>query len=721
MSETLAELAVRITADAKGLQTALASVDKDVAGAGGKLEKETKTWQEQFKAIGIVATAAGASITVAMTKMIMSFADTGSELNDLSLKTGVSVEALSGLKYAAEQNGASLGTVEMAIRRVASAMQDAESDTSASSKAFSKLGISLKSLQGLKPEAQFLRIAGAIADIPDPMTKSAIAVDLFGRSGTDMLPMLSEGAAGLKKMMDAGVKLSGWTTAGAKSADALGDSFDTLKTSMSGVVNAVGASLAPMLQSISDMLVEITGGVMDWVKANPELSKALSTAAIAIGVFATGVGLASLAVKYLGTTVNLYFGGVLLAIGAAVAGITLLISWLGQAGGASKKLSDEQVAATEAQKQVDKDYFAAKRAGVERTTQTVIEGIRKEYGAAHDLSKSLIDMAYATRDANINAIRDEERVAELAHDNAISRANDEYRASLSKEERALQDQIDAIDKQTSAEDLALTRAEEQKRLATLTGTAHTEYAAQIARNELLRTREAEKDALRSKIQALRDETGSVVAELQKQRDAKIAAATASLTVTLNNIITEKAAEEQKLVEDVARLIKERDAKIASENDKLEAAKTRIKQEEFELESHREGELLKTIEFVNRLNAENAKVRNVEYTVFRREVTISGGGTAPSEGQNPPHNTSPITGYATGGIIPGAIGSPQLAIVHGGETVIPANESGQGNITLNISGPLFMEREDQMNNFVDKIRKGIQRSDRLRFGGAWDGR
>uniref|UniRef100_A0A6M3L0I6 Putative tail protein n=1 Tax=viral metagenome TaxID=1070528 RepID=A0A6M3L0I6_9ZZZZ len=79
----------------------------------------------------------------------------------------------------------------------------------------------------------------------------------------------------------------------------------------------------------------------------------------------------------------------------------------------------------------------------------------------------------------------------------------------------------------------------------------------------------------------------------------------------------------------------------------------------------------------------------------------------------------LPGYAKGGIVPGPIGAPQLATVHGGETIIPANES-IGGVTVNFTQPVFFDREDTLNKFVDMIRKGIQRQDRLRFGGAYNG-
>jgi len=67
-------------------------------------------------------------------------------------------------------------------------------------------------------------------------------------------------------------------------------------------------------------------------------------------------------------------------------------------------------------------------------------------------------------------------------------------------------------------------------------------------------------------------------------------------------------------------------------------------------------------------------------------------------------TPEIPGYASGGIVPGAIGQPQLAMVHGGETVIPAGGYGSG--TLNIK--LYLDGE-QLGNSVEK-----HLYDRLRY-------
>ncbi len=51
----------------------------------------------------------------------------------------------------------------------------------------------------------------------------------------------------------------------------------------------------------------------------------------------------------------------------------------------------------------------------------------------------------------------------------------------------------------------------------------------------------------------------------------------------------------------------------------------------------------------------------------------------------------ILGFAQGGIVPGAKGAPQLAVVHGGEEVIPVG--GSRGITININNPVVRNDSD----------------------------
>lgn len=76
-------------------------------------------------------------------------------------------------------------------------------------------------------------------------------------------------------------------------------------------------------------------------------------------------------------------------------------------------------------------------------------------------------------------------------------------------------------------------------------------------------------------------------------------------------------------------------------------------------------------------------------------------------------------FQHGGIVPGPIGQPQLAMVHGGEKIIPAGGT-TGDVVINFTQPVFMENEAMMGNFARQIYKHIERNQRIRFGGAYSG-
>ena len=69
------------------------------------------------------------------------------------------------------------------------------------------------------------------------------------------------------------------------------------------------------------------------------------------------------------------------------------------------------------------------------------------------------------------------------------------------------------------------------------------------------------------------------------------------------------------------------------------------------------------------------------------------------------------GFQTGGIVPGPIGSPQTAIVHGGEEIKPVVASeglgGGGGITLNVNIGTFIGSENDKRNLAEAIMKHME--------------
>jgi len=124
----------------------------------------------------------------------------------------------------------------------------------------------------------------ALAGVEDESIRAAIATDLFGRAGTQLLPMLVNGAEGLADMRqeahDLGIVFD---QEAANKAAAFNDALTKLKGSVSGVMITVGAFLVDALKPLIDFVTEAIKKFGDWSKEHPGLSKAITYTAVAIG------------------------------------------------------------------------------------------------------------------------------------------------------------------------------------------------------------------------------------------------------------------------------------------------------------------------------------------------------------------------------------------------------------------------------------------------------
>lgn len=316
-----------MAANASGIKAGRAYVS--VGTDESDLEKGLRSAEQRVKAFGQAITAIGAglagvgtAITTPFLAAAKSFADAGSALNDMSARTGVSVEALSALGHAATQTGTDLETVEGGIRKMQRALVAGSEENMAAAGTFASLGLSVERLSRLKPEQQFEAIAKTIGAIHDPTAKAGAAMQVFGKSGTALLPMIDDLAALTKEAKDFGLV---WTGEEAKKADALGDSLDLLKASLGRVVSVIGSALAPLLTEVATDLASASKYAIDFAKANgPLIVQAFK---IGVAVTAAGAGIVGLGIAISG--VGAVLGAMATGIGAVGAVMTALVSPIG--------------------------------------------------------------------------------------------------------------------------------------------------------------------------------------------------------------------------------------------------------------------------------------------------------------------------------------------------------------------------------------------------------
>lgn len=201
----------------------------------------------------IAATAAAAA-----TRTFANYADA---IGDMSNRTGASVKFLSEMGYAAKMSGSELEALEPALRNMQKGL------VSGSAKPMLKqLGLDAETLKAMSPEEQFLTIADSISRLASPAEKTAAAMAIFGKSGTALVPMLSEGRAEIEAMRqearDLGVSLD--NEAAAK-AGAFNDALDKVMIAGQGIANVIGTALAPMLTWLAEAMAKQVAGLGKWL------------------------------------------------------------------------------------------------------------------------------------------------------------------------------------------------------------------------------------------------------------------------------------------------------------------------------------------------------------------------------------------------------------------------------------------------------------------------
>ncbi|MFW5679521.1 MAG: hypothetical protein ACOC3D_04600, partial [Pseudomonadota bacterium] len=294
----------------------------------------------QVQRIGRRIAAVGATIAAGFGATAAVFAKVGDNLDKLSQRTGVSVESLSQLEFAADQTGSSLNDLGGALRRMNRRLGriTAGQGSSTQVNALEALGLSAERLEQLSPEQRLLAIADAVANFGDQSEAAGLAQRAFGAQVDAILPLLLQGSEGIRELMreadTLGLTVS---TEDAAAAAELSDAFGELVAVVKRTVFQLGAALAPVLIDAINLLSEVAGSVRRWVEEQRGLVVILAaTAAVVtvVGGVITGIGIAIVAVVAVMTALAKIAAVAVIALKAILSPIGLLITALAALGGA---------------------------------------------------------------------------------------------------------------------------------------------------------------------------------------------------------------------------------------------------------------------------------------------------------------------------------------------------------------------------------------------------
>lgn len=215
---------------------------------------------------GVTVAAAGALLALVKTT-----ANAGSDAKKMSQSLGLAVETFQELEYAASLSEVSTEEFQVAMRQLSNSAHDASMGMQTYARAYKILGISVTGANGkLKDSDQLLaEIADKFSRMPDSLEKTALANDLFGRSGAFLIPLLNKGSAGIadlrQEARDLGVVMS---IEDVEAADEFGNSVTRLMATIRGIKNQIGLGLLPVL-------TEVIRKVQEWIIANRQLIRSV--------------------------------------------------------------------------------------------------------------------------------------------------------------------------------------------------------------------------------------------------------------------------------------------------------------------------------------------------------------------------------------------------------------------------------------------------------------
>lgn len=333
-------------------------------------QKNMNKMQRDASLAGKVIGGALAAGATAFAYSMKKFVDDADNLGKAAQRLGVTTEELSKLRYAADLSGISFEQLEANINKLNRAAND-------QNKVFTEMGISLRdSAGGLKSADELLGdVAEKFAAYEDGAMKSAVAQELFGKSGAAMIPLLNEGRDGLEEMKDEAAKLGiVITSKTAKSAEVLNDNITRLNKSISGAFMTLISDSIPVLADFSDQLVaskESTNGLNDASKFLAETLLGLMTVGKFVGA----------TFEVLGQNVkNISAGFILVARGDFKALKELYASGSKEASDAFAKAMEESEALFQKHfnrlNGIEEDYKSQKKASSAFSEEMIMEGRR---------------------------------------------------------------------------------------------------------------------------------------------------------------------------------------------------------------------------------------------------------------------------------------------------------------------------------------------------------
>ena len=253
---TAAKISIAIEAQTATLQKGFAEAKQAINGLSAGMSGSVAAGMAKFHAGLLAVQGALASVRGAISAVRGAMAELDQQAK-IAARIGADADQLTALGFAADLAGSSTENFNRSIEKMQNTLGDAREGNATAIKAFNDLGLKVSDLEGMQADQVFAAIAEQIQLLGDDTQATRIAMDIFGRSGGELLPMLKGGAEGLNEMGQQAEKM-GLLLGGARAeVEAANDAIDAMKRSWGAFVQQVAVAVAPALKAIADIMTSI--------------------------------------------------------------------------------------------------------------------------------------------------------------------------------------------------------------------------------------------------------------------------------------------------------------------------------------------------------------------------------------------------------------------------------------------------------------------------------
>ena len=206
--------------------------------------------------------------------------DLGGTMKDLSIRTGETAGNLLLLRQAFDNSGAGADKVGTSINKLQKFMDDAAQGSEKNNTVLARLGLTMADMAGKTPTEQMALLAEKFKGVTDDGERSALAVGIFGKAGSLLLPLLADFSGEMQTAKDQLGSMPKVFDLNAEAFDNISDNIKVAKGKFMEFAAGLLTSIAPALELATDLLTRF-----DAAGAGMKLGEILTGASNAMGGF----------------------------------------------------------------------------------------------------------------------------------------------------------------------------------------------------------------------------------------------------------------------------------------------------------------------------------------------------------------------------------------------------------------------------------------------------